>query len=223
MSETISNMREVPIVPGGPVAPLHYRVSIAGKEESLPIVAINEDIAIALMITVDLGVAFGERVGRALAALLQAAHPEIVLGAATMGIPVAIEVSRFLGIDRYVIAQKSPKIHLSDAFAAKLKSITSTGEQRLLLDRRSLPLIAGRRVAVVDDVISSGSTVKALIDLVRQSGGEVAAIGLVLDEGDAWRNTLGADADLVQTLAHIPVFRIAAGSATPIADKEIPG
>lgn len=212
----ISPVHSVPIAPGSLVAPLAYSVSIAGKEESLPIVAINEHIAIALMITVDLGVAFGERAGRALAALLAPARPDIVLGAATMGIPVAIEVSRALGLDRYVIAQKSPKIHLGDALVSKLKSITSAGEQKLLLDRRSVPLIAGRRVAAVDDVISTGSSMKALTHLVRQCGGEVVAIGLVLDEGEDWKKTLDADAALVRTLGHIPVFRIAEGRATPI-------
>ncbi|MGH6609721.1 MAG: phosphoribosyltransferase family protein [Burkholderiaceae bacterium] len=206
----------VAALPGSLVAPLHYRISIAGKEELLPIVAISSDIAIALMITVDMGIAFVERVGRALATLLEPARPDIVLGAATMGIPVAIEVSRALGLDRYVIAQKSPKIHLGDAFVSKLKSITSSGEQKLMLDRRSAPLIAGRRVAVVDDVISTGSSIKALIDLVRQTSGEVVAIGLVLDEGSDWKKTLGADAALVRTLAHIPVFKIAAGQAVPI-------
>lgn len=213
----MSSVRSVPTLPGSLVAPFYYRVSIAGKDESLPIVALNEHIAIALMITVDLGVAFGERVGRALATLLHPLRPDIVLGAATMGIPVAVEVSRALGLDRYVIAQKSPKIHLADAFVSKVKSITSSGEQRLLLDRRSLPLIAGRRVAVVDDVTSTGSSVKALIDLVRQSGGEVVAVGLVLDEGDEWKAALGADAALVRTLGHIPVFKIAQGEAAPIS------
>lgn len=205
-----------PIVPGSLVAPFTYTVSIAGKEESLPLVAMNERIAIALMITVDLGIAFVERAGRALAALLEPARPDIVLGAATMGIPVALEVSRALGLDRYLVAQKTPKFHLRDAFVAKLQSITSAGEQRLMLDRRSASLIAGRRIAVVDDVISTGSSVQAMIDLVRQSGGEVVAIGLVLSEGNDWKKTLGDHTTLVRTLGHIPVFKIVAGQAIPI-------
>ncbi len=64
--------------------------------------------------------------------------PDIVVGAATLGIPVAIEVSRALGLDDYVIVQKSPKLHLANALEQRISSITSKGEQRLLLDGRPL-------------------------------------------------------------------------------------
>ena len=85
---------------------------------------------------IDMGVRFGERVGRALAQRLAGKSPDIVVGTATLGIPVAIEVSRYLGLDQYVIMQKSPKIHLGNALAQQVKSVTSSAPQRLLLDRR---------------------------------------------------------------------------------------
>ena len=91
---------------------------------------------------------FGERVGKAMADHLRPLKPDIIVGAATLGIPVVIEVSRAVGLDEYVIAQKSSKIHLADALVQELQSVTSAGKQRLMLDRRSVPLLAGRRVAV---------------------------------------------------------------------------
>src|SRR6516165_8610580 len=127
-----------------------YTVDIAGEPVTLPIVPINQKLAISLLMVIDMGVKFGERIGRAMADHLRPLKPDIIVGAATLGIPVVIEVSRALGLDQYVTAQKSPKIHLADALVQELESVTSAGKQRLMLDRRSVPLLAERRVAVVD-------------------------------------------------------------------------
>jgi hypothetical protein len=128
-----------------------YTIDIAGDPVTLPIVAINQQLAISLLMVIDMGIRFGERIGRALALKLGPLKPDIIVGAATLGIPVVIEVSRALSLDQYVIAQKSPKIHLADALVQEVQSVTSSGKQRLMLDRRAVPLLAGRRVAVVDD------------------------------------------------------------------------
>jgi adenine phosphoribosyltransferase len=159
---------------------------------------------------IDMGVGFGERIGQALAARLAERKPDIVVGAATLGIPVAIEVSRHLGLDQYVIVQKSPKIHLGDALVEHVQSVTSSGSQRLLLDRRAIPLLKGRRV-----VVATGSSLAATLRLVRQAGAEVTGVGVILTEGHDWREALGADAALVTGLGHIPQFSIANGHATP--------
>ena len=135
-----------------------YTVDIAGEPVILPVVPINNELAISLLMVIDMGVKFGERTGKAMAAKLAPLKPDIVVGAATLGIPVVIEVSRALGLDDYVIAQKSPKIHLADALVQELQSVTSSGKQKLMLDRRSVPLLAGKRVAVVDDVVATGSS-----------------------------------------------------------------
>ena len=119
-----------------------YTVDIAGEPVTLPIVAINDTLAISLLMVIDMGMRFGERIGKALAQKLGPLKPDIVVGAATLGIPVVIEVSRALGLDQYVIAQKSPKIHLADALVEELQSVTSSGKQRLMLDRRAVPLLA---------------------------------------------------------------------------------
>lgn len=193
-----------------------WPVDVAGRGVDLPIVAIKPDFAIALMMIIDLGVDFGTHVGRKLAEALAPLRPEIVVGAATLGIPVAIEVSRALGLDDYVVLQKSPKLHLADALTQPIRSITSAGEQRLLLDRRAVPLLAGRRTVVVDDVVASGGSLRGSVALARQAGADVVAIGVVLTEAHDWRTTLGADAALVRGLAHIPQFAPGEGRWRPI-------
>jgi adenine/guanine phosphoribosyltransferase-like PRPP-binding protein len=195
-----------------------YTVDIAGEPVTLPIVPINQKLAISLLMVIDMGVMFGERVGNALAGRLRPLRPEIVIGAATLGIPVVIEVSRALGLDQYVIAQKSPKIHLADALVQELQSVTSAGKQRLMLDRRSVPLLAGRRVAVVDDVVATGSSLAATFALARAAGAEIVGAGVILTEGYEWRQTLGVDAALIHGLGHIPQFALADGKATPMPE-----
>jgi adenine phosphoribosyltransferase len=195
-----------------------WTVDVAGYPMDLPIVPIKPDFAISLMMVIDLGVRFGEHVGRKLAETLAPLKPDVIVGAATLGIPVAIEVSRALGLDRYVILQKSPKIHLGDALVQTITSITSKGEQRLLLDRQAVPLLAGKRVVVVDDVVASGSSLKGSLDLVRKAGGDVVGVGVILTEARDWQETLGADSGLVHGLAHIPQFRPGADGWEPIPE-----
>jgi adenine phosphoribosyltransferase len=87
--------------------------------------------------------------------------------------------------------------------------------QRLLLDRRAIPLLAGKRVVVVDDVVATGSSLAATLKLARQAGAEIVGIGVILTEAHDWRGVLGADANLVVGLGHIPQFKIENGRATP--------
>lgn len=201
-----------------PLTGERYHLDVAGFPVELPIVAIKPDFAISLMMVIDLGVRFGEHVGRKLAEKLAPLKPDVIVGAATLGIPVAIEVTRALGLDQYVILQKSPKIHLGDALVQKISSITSKGEQRLLLDRQAIPLIEGKRVVVVDDVVASGSSIKGSVDLVRAAGGNVVGIGVILTEARDWQETLGANAGLIRSLAHIPQFTTVDGRWEPIPE-----
>jgi adenine/guanine phosphoribosyltransferase-like PRPP-binding protein len=183
-----------------------YRVEIGTQEIELPIVPIGDDRAISLLMTIDRGVGFMEQAGRDLAALVADTNPEIVVSAATLGIPVAYEVTRALGLDDYLILQKTPKIHLADALAEPLSSITTAVPQRLLLDRARIAAVAGRRVALVDDVIATGGSISASLHLLRAVDASVVVIGSLLTELDGWRDALGADAELVRSLGAIPMF-----------------
>ncbi len=190
-----------------------YRATIGSQVVDLPIVPMNESLSLALMITVDMGVAFMERAGRDLAALLADGEVEVIATVATMGIPVAIEVTRSLGLDQYVILHKTPKIHLSDAVAEPVRSITTDAPQRLLFDRARIPDVEGRRVALVDDVISTGASTGAALRLLRSVGADVVAIGTLLTEAAVWRAALGDDAAMVRSLGQIPLFRPDAGGS----------
>ena len=154
---------------------------------------------------------FAERAGAELAALLKPDRPEIVASVATQGIPIAIEISRALGIDDYLILQKTPKIHLADAIDEPLKSITTETTQHLLFDRERIGSVAGRRVALVDDVVSTGGSLRAALALLRRVGAEPVAIGTLVTESGPWRAALGEDAHLVRSLGALPLFRKRSG------------
>jgi adenine/guanine phosphoribosyltransferase-like PRPP-binding protein len=184
-----------------------YKVRLGSQELEIPLVPIADDLTIALLISVDLGTRFAQIAGGELADKLRPYHAEIVVSVATMGIPIAIEVTRALGFDDYVILHKTPKIHLADAIAEPVRSITTAGTQRLLFDRARLDAVIGRRVAVVDDVISTGGSTKAALNLMRRVGAEPVVVGTMVTEGGQWRSYLGEDAALVQSLGSIPLFR----------------
>jgi adenine/guanine phosphoribosyltransferase-like PRPP-binding protein len=183
-----------------------YRVTVGSQHADLPIVPLNDDLAIALLMTIDMGVRFTATAGAELARLLAPSRPDCVASVATLGIPVAVEVTRALGLDDYLILQKTAKIHLRDSLREPVESITSSGTQHLLLDRRRIPVVRGRRVAFVDDVISTGASSAAALRLLEAAGADIVAIGALLTEGDAWRSVLGPRADLVQALGTIPLF-----------------
>jgi adenine phosphoribosyltransferase len=180
---------------------------VGSQELHIPLVPLSDDLTIALLITVDHGVGFASQAGRDLSERLAPFNAEIVASVATMGIPLAIEVTRALGLDDYVILHKTPKIHLADAIAEPVRSITTDKEQRLLFDRARVAAVRGRRVALVDDVISTGGSIRAALNLLRSIDAEPVVIGALVTEGSAWRETLGADAGLVRALGKIPLFR----------------
>jgi adenine phosphoribosyltransferase len=184
-----------------------YKTRIGAQVVDLPLVPIADDLAIALLITVDHGVRFAEQAGTELAELLAPYDVDVVASVATMGIPLAIEVTRALGLDDYLILQKTPKIHLQDAISEPVTSITTGAPQRLLFDRARVSAAAGRRVAVVDDVISTGASVRAALTILRRVGAEPVVIGAMLTEAATWRVAMGEDAALVHSLGAIPVFR----------------
>jgi adenine/guanine phosphoribosyltransferase-like PRPP-binding protein len=184
-----------------------YSVEIGTQRVELPIVSLSETLALALLITVDMGVEFMSRAGEELADVLRPYDVDIVATVATMGIPVAVEVTRHLGLDQYVILHKTPKIHLADAVSEPVRSITTDADQRLLFDRARIRDVDGKRVAIVDDVISTGASTGAALRLLRSIGANIVAIGTLVTEASLWRTSLGEDATKVRALGSIPVFR----------------
>jgi adenine phosphoribosyltransferase len=184
-----------------------YSTTVGSQAVELPLVALSDELTIALLICVDMGVKFAETAGRELADLMRPERPDIVVSVATMGIPLAIEASRALGFDDYVILHKTPKIHLGETWSEPVISITTDREQRLRLDPARVDAVRGKRVAVVDDVISTGASLSAALRLVRRIGADPVVIGSLMTEGGAWRAALGADADNVRSLGAMPLFR----------------
>ena len=97
------------------MSPRTYSVEVGSQHVELPLVPLGDDLTLALLITVDMGLQFMTTAGEELAEILRPYNVDIVATVATMGIPVAIEVTRALGLDQYVILHKTPKIHLADA------------------------------------------------------------------------------------------------------------
>jgi adenine/guanine phosphoribosyltransferase-like PRPP-binding protein len=184
-----------------------YSVDIGTQRVDLPLVSLNEQLALALLITVDMGVEFMSRAGAELADIIRPYDVDIVATVATMGIPVAVEVTRHLGLDQYVILHKTPKIHLADAVSESVRSITTDAEQRLLFDRARIEDVAAKRVAIVDDVVSTGASTGTALRLLRGVGAEIVVIGTLVTEASIWRTSLGDDAQMVRALGSIPVFR----------------
>src|SRR5580700_5793578 len=183
-----------------------YTTTVGSQTLELPLVPLSDDLTIALLICVDMGVSFAETAGRELAELMRPAEPEIVVSVATMGIPLAIEASRALGIDDYVILHKTPKIHLGESWSEPVYSITTDKPQRLRMDPARVPAVRGRRVAIVDDVISTGASLSSALRLVRRMDAEPVVIGTLMTEGGAWKSALGDDAALVRSLGSMPLF-----------------
>ena len=187
------------------MTPRTHIATIGGQRVELPVVPVSPDLSIALFMTIDHGVALLDRAGEELAERFRAVRPEIVVAPATLGIPVAITVSRALGLDDYLILQKSQKVHLGDALTEDVRAITSAPSV-LRLDRARVPAVAGRRVLLVDDVISTGSSSVAALRLLERAGAEVVGVGALLAEGDGWPEALEPYADRLQALGRIPLF-----------------
>jgi adenine/guanine phosphoribosyltransferase-like PRPP-binding protein len=204
-------MSTEPAPSGGLTYSDRYPVSIGSQHVELPVIALRPDFAIALLMTIDMGVQFLRTAAGELAELLAAYQPECIVSMATLGIPVAHEVTAAMGLDDYLILQKTPKIHLADSLRTPVASITTEAAQELMLDRRRIGLVRGRRVAIVDDVISTGGSISAALRLLDEAGAEVVAIGALLTEGDGWKPALGERAALVLALGTIPVFLPAPG------------
>jgi len=110
---------------------------------------------------------------------------DILVTAEAKGIPLVFEMSRLLGMKRYIVARKSVKPYMESPIVDEVVSITTQKKQILCLDHNDASLVKGRRVAIIDDVISTGESVQAVERLVTKAGGIVVAKAAILAEGDA--------------------------------------
>lgn len=159
----------------------YYEMKIAGLDRKLKKCAVNDKLDIAAFIMfsdVEITVKSAEQL------LAKSPEFDVIITAESKGIPLAYEMARQSG-KNYVVARKSIKLYMQDVVSVKVKSITTANEQTLHLDGEKAELLKGKRVLIVDDVISTGESLKALEALVKQSGGEIVGEVAVLAEGDA--------------------------------------
>jgi|GEM_PF-58509 len=159
-----------------------FKINIAGLERELQVCKVNEDLCIAAFILfgdVEMTVVCSER-------LLSLAPPfDIILTAEAKGIPLAHEMAKQNGNTDYIVARKAIKVYMKDVFTIEVQSMTTREKQSLHIDGNEAQRMAGKRVLIVDDVISTGESVNALEFLVKEAGGIVAGKMAVLAEGDA--------------------------------------
>lgn len=173
-----------------------YEMQIAGCTRKLRKCSINENLQIgAFIMFSDVEIT----VKSASELLRKAPEFDVLLTAECKGIPLAYEMARQSG-KNYVVARKSVKLYMQDVVSVNVRSITTENEQTLYLDGEKAELLRNQKVLIVDDVISTGESLRALEYLVQEAGGNVAGKVAVLAEGDA------ADRQDLIFLEKLPLF-----------------
>lgn len=178
---------------------MFYEIEIEGLKRHLPLFPVTDETSIAAFIMfsdVDVTVA------SATALLKKAPEFDVILTAESKGIPLAYEMARQSGINDYVVARKKTKLYMKNVVETKVKSITTDHVQTLYLGQREVDLMAGKRILIVDDVISTGQSLESLEKLVEEVGGTTVARMAVLAEGDA------ANREDIIFLETLPLFNI---------------
>ena len=177
---------------------MYYHMTVAGLERDLPICPLNENLSIAGFVI------FGDQeltVACARELLKRAPQYDYIITAEAKGIPLAHEMARQAGDKKYILARKGPKLYMRDIFSVTVNSITTAKEQKLYLDGADAALMKGKRILVVDDVISTGESLRALEALVEKAGGEICGRMAILAEGDA------QDREDLIYLEKLPLFK----------------
>ena len=176
-----------------------YPIQIAGLERELPLCRITEDLYIGAFIC------FGDAeltvaCARELLKLVDADSYDYLFTAEAKSIPLIHEMARQSGAKKYFVARKGPKAYMPDPIHVEDQSITTAGIQKLYLGRDEAELIRGKRILLMDDVISTGGSLRAMEELVNMAGGTVVGRVAVLAEGDAQNR------DDIKFLAPLPLF-----------------
>ena len=176
---------------------MYYRMNVAGLERDLPICKVTDNLYIAGFVI------FGDQeltVACDRDLLAKAPEYDYIITAEAKGIPLAHEMARQAGAAKYFLARKAPKLYMTGVFEVTVNSITTAKEQKLYLDVADAELMKGKKILIVDDVISTGESLLALEKLVEKAGGIIAGRMAVLAEGDAQDR-----ADLIY-LEKLPLF-----------------
>ena len=161
---------------------MHYTMTIAGVTRDLPLCRVNDDLYIGAFVI------FGDvelTVASARELLKRAPEHDILITAESKGIPLVYEMARQHGENRYLIARKAAKLYMRDVFSTDVTSITTANRQMLCIDGEDAAYMKGKRVLIVDDVISTGGSLIAVQKLVEQAGGIVVGKMAILAEGAA--------------------------------------
>jgi adenine phosphoribosyltransferase len=161
----------------------YYEITVAGVTRKLPVLPVSDQLSIAGFIMLG-DIELISHCARALAEKVPK-DTEILLTAETKGIPLTQALAAELHHDRYVVARKSVKAYMRDPLWVEDQSITTKGKQTLCLDGPDIERIRGRKVLLVDDVISTGGSMRALSELAEKAGGKIVGEAAVLAEGDA--------------------------------------
>ena len=163
-----------------------YRLNVAGLSRDLPLCPIGNNLYIGAFILFG-DVELTERCAEEL--YKKAPEHDVMLTAESKGIPLIHAMCRLSGKNRYVLARKSVKLYMKDVVACETQSITTAAKQTLYIDGSDADYIKGKRVLIVDDVISTGGSLESLENLVRLAGGEIVGKMTILAEGDATERT----------------------------------
>mgnify|MGYP002589362839 CR=1 FL=1 len=174
-----------------------YPINIAGLHRELPICPVTDSLSIGAFVI------FGdpELTTAAAKALLDLAPEyDYIITAEAKGIPLAHEMARLAGNQRYLLARKGPKLYMRHILDVSVHSITTDREQHLYVDGEDAARMKGKRILIVDDVVSTGESLHALETLVNEAGGIICGRACILAEGEAANRS-----DLVY-LEKLPLF-----------------
>lgn len=174
-----------------------YEMDIAGLKRDLPLCKVSDDLYIGAFVM------FGDvelTVHCAAELLKRAPEYDYIIAPEAKAIPLLYEMARQSAADRYFLARKGPKAYMSGVFEVEVKSITTAAVQKLVIDTADAEFIRGKRMLIIDDVISTGESLRAMEELVNRAGGMIAGKMAVLAEGDAQNR------DDIITLAPLPLF-----------------
>lgn len=176
---------------------MFHEMTIAGLKRQLPLCKINDDLYIGAFILfsdVDMTVAAAKEL------LAKAPEFDVLVTAEAKGITLCYEMARQAHTNDFVIARKGPKLYMNNVLTTEVDSITTDHIQTLCVGDKEVEMMKGKRVLIVDDVISTGESLRSIENLVNRAGGNIVGKMAVLAEGDA------ADRDDIIFLEKLPLF-----------------